>query len=142
MALAINTQSNAFGVVNMAKGSIVTDAVAAVAQTFTLGFNPRKITIINLTDRISDEWDEGMDLNAIYVNILGITAKLDADAGVTDTNYGALWGTVPVYMSLHTVANGTTTLEVTNGINVVGNTFSLTAATMVASKQFYWTAQG
>jgi hypothetical protein len=235
MALAINTQSNAFGVVNMAKGSIVTDAVAAVAQTFTLGFNPRKITIINLTDRISDEWDEGMDLNAIYVNILGITAKLDADAGVIDTNYGALWnpiavvtgtggptsavpydvapqsassliqmrasitgilakldldtgvtdtnytalwnpavatataiiasiagltakldadvlvadinyftlwGTVPVYMSLHTAAAGTTTLEVVNGINVVGNTFSLTAATMVASKQFYWTAQG
>jgi hypothetical protein len=235
MALAINTQSNAFGVVNMAKGSIVTDAVAAVAQTFTLGFIPRKITVTNLTDRICDEWDEGMDLNAIYVNILGITAKLDADAGVTDTNYGALWnpvavvtgaggptsavpydvapqaassliqmkasitgilakldadagvtdtnytalwnpstatnaaliasiagltakldadagvtdtnygalwGTVPVYMSLHTVANGTTTLEVTNGINVVGNTFSLTAATMVASKQFYWTAQG
>ena len=23
--------------------------------------------------------------------ITGITAKLDADAGVTDTNYGALW---------------------------------------------------
>jgi hypothetical protein len=61
---------------------------------------------------------------------------------VADINYFTLWGTVPVYMSLHTAAAGTTTLEVVNGINVVGNTFSLTAATMVASKQFYWTAQG
>jgi hypothetical protein len=31
------------------------------------------------------------DLAALRAAIIGITAKLDADAGVTDTNYGALW---------------------------------------------------
>ncbi len=31
------------------------------------------------------------DLAAIKASINGITAKLDADAGVTDTNYTSLW---------------------------------------------------
>lgn len=44
--------------------------------------------------------------------------------------------------SLHTVAAGTRTLETTNGIAVSGNTFTLTATTMVASKTFYWEALG
>ena len=39
--------------------------------------------------------------------------------------------------SLHTVAAGTVTLEATNGITVSGNTFTVTATTMVASKTFY-----
>ena len=43
----------------------------------------------NLSDRISDEWFEGMDEQSIYVAILGITAKLDADAGVTPTDFAA-----------------------------------------------------
>ena len=234
MALAINSQSNTFGIANIAEGYIVTDAVAAVAQTFTLGFAPRKIVFNNLTDRISDEWYEGMTETAIYNSIVGINAKLDADAGVTDTNYSALWNPVAVTTgtggptstppydvapqsassltlmqasiigvlkkldadagvtdtnytalwtpgaatvaalvasiagmnakldadagvtdtnyaatwnvsttrSLHTLAAGTRTLELTNGISVSGNTFALTAATMVASKEYYWTALG
>lgn len=234
MALAINSQSNTGGIANIAEGNIRTDAVAAVAQTFTLGFAPRKIVFNNLTDRISDEWYEGMTETAIYNSIIGITAKLDADAGVTDTDYTSLWTPVAVTTgtggptsnppydvapqlassltqmqasiigilkkldadggvtdtnyaalwtpgaatvaslvasiagfttkldadagvtdvnynstlavsttrSLHTVANGTRTLELTNGISVSGNTFTLTAATMVASKEYYWTALG
>lgn len=31
------------------------------------------------------------DLAALRASIVGITAKLDADATVTDTNYAALW---------------------------------------------------
>jgi hypothetical protein len=31
------------------------------------------------------------DLAALRAAIIGITAKLDADAGVTDTTYGSLW---------------------------------------------------
>ena len=42
--------------------------------------------------------------------------------------------------SLHNVATGTQTLETTNGIAVSGNTFTLTATTLVASKTFYWEA--
>jgi hypothetical protein len=44
--------------------------------------------------------------------------------------------------SLHEAANGVKTLETTNGIAVSGNTFTLTATTMVASKVFYWVAEG
>jgi len=213
MALTINLQENSMGIVNHATGNIVTDAVAAAAATITLGFAPRVVRFHNLTDRISDEWFAGMVENAIYVSLLGITAKLDADGGVTDTNYAALWnpasadltlmkaaivginakldadagvtGTnytslwtpgaataavlratiaginakldadggvtdtnfaalwdVAATRSLHTVANGTRTFDVTNGIAVDGNTFTLTATTMVASKQFYWEAIG
>ena len=177
MALAINSQSNTFGIANIAEGNIVTDTVAAVAQTFTIGFAPRKIIFNNLTDRVSDEWYEGMTENAIYNSIVGINAKLDADAGVTDTNYTALWTpgastvasitaamtgalakldadagvnstdyaatyTPTNTISLHSVAAGTVTYEKTNGIAVVDNTFSVTATTLAASKQFYWEAIG
>lgn len=106
MALSTNTQSNTTGVSNFAVGKVVTDGGAAAATTFTLGFTPRKVRFVNLTDRITDEWFEGM-----------------ASAS-----------------SLHTVAAGTVTLETTNGIAVSGNTFTVTATTMVASKTFYWVA--
>lgn len=106
MALSTNTQTNLSGVNNHAVGSVVTDSATAAAATFTLGFAPRVIRFHNLTDRISDEWYEGM----------------------------------AAYSSLHTVAAGTRTLETTNGISVSGNTFTVKAATMVASKTFAWEA--
>jgi hypothetical protein len=31
------------------------------------------------------------DLAALRAAIIGVNAKLDADAGVTDVNYGSLW---------------------------------------------------
>ncbi len=106
--LSPNTQSNAEGIVNIANGFVTTDAGTATAQTFTLGFAPRIVRFRNITDRISDEWYEGMSASN----------------------------------SIHTVAAGTVTLETTNGILVSGNTFTLTAATMVASKSYAWEAIG
>lgn len=106
MAFTSSTQTNTTGVSNFAVGKIVTDAAAAAAATITLGFTPRYVRFINLTDRITDEWYGGM-----------------ASAS-----------------SLHTVAAGTLTLETTNGIAVSGNTFTLTATTLVASKTYYWEA--
>lgn len=106
--LSPNTQTNAMGIINHANGYVTTDAGTATAQTFTLGFAPRIVRFHNLTDRISDEWFEGM-----------------ASAS-----------------SLHSVAAGTRTLEATNGIAVSGNTFTLTAVTMVASKSYAWEAIG
>ena len=213
MSLIISTQSNAEGVANSAVGQIVTDAVAAAAQTFTLGFAPRYIKFCNLTDGITDEWYDGMYESQIMVNLRGINAKLDADGTVTDTNYAALWnpasadlvvmrtsligmlakldadsavsGTnfaalwtpatatvaamkaainglnakldadggvndtdyaatwnVSLAQSQHSVIAGDKTFELTNGIAVVGNTFTVTATTMVASKSFFWLALG
>jgi len=106
MALTSSTQTNTNGVINRAIGKIVTDAAAAAAVTITLGFAPRRVLFVNLTDRITNEWFEGMDSAS----------------------------------SLHAVAAGTLTLETTNGIAVSGNTFTLTATTMAASKTFYWEA--
>ena len=108
MALSTDIQTNVMGIVNHAVGRAVTDATAAAATTFTLGFAPRVVRFHNLTDRISDEWFEGM-----------------ASAS-----------------ALHTVATGVRTLENTNGIAVSGNTFTLTATTMVASKTYAWEAIG
>ena len=214
MGIAVSSRrGNDYGISNYATASLVTDAVAAVAQTFDLGFEPRIIRFRNVTDRISDEWYSGMVRTAIYAAIIGITAKLDADsgvtdtnytalwtpvsmeyadmrtaiiginakldadAGVTDTNYGALWNpsdfTVAVLQasiaglttkldndagvtdtnynatwvvatsrSLHTIANGTVSLELTHGITVLGTTFTVDATTMVASKQFAFEALG
>lgn len=108
MALTTNTQSNANGISNFAVGQVVTDSASAAAATFTLGFIPRHIKFVNLTDRITDEWFEGMS----------------------------------AANSLHIVAAGTQTLETTNGITVSGVTFAVTATTMVASKSFFWLAEG
>jgi hypothetical protein len=108
MALTTNTQSNTMGVANHAVGQIVTDSGSAVDTTITIGFVPRVVRFHNLTDRISDEWFEGMS----------------------------------AFNSLHTVAAGTRTLETTNGISVSSNTFTVKAATILASKSFYWEAIG
>lgn len=109
MALTTNTRSQTMGVSNHAVGSVVTDAGAAADTTFTVGFIPRVVRFHNLTDRISDEWFEGMS----------------------------------AYNSLHTVAAGTVTLETTNGISVgTDGTFTVKAATIVASKTFAWEAIG
>lgn len=78
---------------------------------------------------------------ALKAAIAGINAKLDADGGVTDTNYAATWDAPAV--SVHTVANGTRTFELDNGI-VVGTdgTVTLNATMMAASKVFSWVAEG
>lgn len=109
MSLTTNTQSNSMGIYNRASGVVVTDAAAAAIAILQLGFLPRYVKFVNATDRITDEWFEGM-----------------ASAS-----------------SIHTVAAGTITLETTNGIAVgSGNTITLTAVTMVASKSYYWVAEG
>lgn len=109
MSLTTNTQSNSMGIYNRASGKIVSDASAAAIAVLQLGFLPRYVKFVNLTDRITDEWFEGMAAAS----------------------------------SLHEVAAGTKTLETINGITVgADNTITLTAATMVASKTFYWVAEG
>lgn len=107
MALTVNTQTNQNGISNLAVGKVTTDAGAAAATTFTLGFAPRRVFFVNITDRISDLWLEGMAAAS----------------------------------SLHVVAAGTQTLETTNGITVSGNSFTVTAATILASKTFHWYAE-
>jgi hypothetical protein len=84
-----NVSSQSFGVPNLAQGSIVTTSASAAAVTLTAGFIPRVIRFRNVTDRISDEWYAGIDEEAIYTAILGITAKLDSDGGITPTDFAS-----------------------------------------------------
>lgn len=39
--------------------------------------------------------------NLLAAAVNGITTKLDADAGVTDTNYTSLWGTQASIINTH-----------------------------------------
>lgn len=106
MAITTNTQDGFGGVPNHSTGYIVTDAGAAAGATIVCGFAPRLVRFHNLTDRISDEWIEGMAAAS----------------------------------SLHTIAAGTRTLELANGITVVNNGFAVNATTLLASKSFAWEA--
>lgn len=231
MSVITNLQTQTGGISNRSIGHIVTDAGAAAAYTVQLGYAPRHIRLLNFTDSITDEWFEDMPADALQASIYGMCLKLDADAGVvdtdytalwgralpvavnvsvstdltlidstyigqqaaikgicakldldtgvTDTNYGALWGSpaatavsikaaiaginakldldagvtdtnfaalwnASIVLSYHTVLNGTSSREAVNGfaIDDVNNTFTLTAATMVAGKTFYWVAEG
>jgi hypothetical protein len=109
MALTTNTKTYTAGISNHAVGRVVTDAGAAAATTFSVGFVPRVVRFHNLTDRISTEWYEGM----------------------------------AAYEALVTAAAGSRTLETTNGISVgADGTFTVKAATIIASKVFNWEAIG
>ena len=98
------TQSN--GVVNRAAGQFTTTSAAAAAASFTAGFIPRKVVVENVTDRIKDEWYEGIDEEAIYAALNGVLAKLDADVGVTPTDFAATCAPAG-----HTLAQLETSLE-------------------------------
>jgi len=109
--LSPNTQQNAGSIAQRAVGHVTTDAGTPANQTFTLGFVPTRIRWINATDRIALEWFNGM---------------------------GAA--------SLRTVANGTVTLDTSSFITAPitgpnsGFTFTILAADIPASKDFYWIA--
>lgn len=82
MALSTNTQSNAAGVLNHATGLVVTDSASAAAATFTCGFTPRIVRFRNVTDRISDEWYEGMASASSIHTVAAGTVTLEATNGI------------------------------------------------------------
>lgn len=87
MAITTNTQS-ASQIRNQAVGQVVTDAGAAAAATFTCGFLPRVVRFHNLTDRISDEWFEGMAAASSLHTVAAGTRTLEATNGITLTANG------------------------------------------------------
>lgn len=83
MPFTSSTQTNTNGVVNRAIGKIVTSSATAAAATISLPFTPRRVRFINLTDRIIDEWFEGMaPLSSLHTVAAG-TVTLEAVNGVT-----------------------------------------------------------
>lgn len=87
MALSTNTQT-ANAVRNHAVGRAITDAAAAAATTFTCGFTPRIVRFRNVTDRISDEWYEGMTAASSIHTVAVGTVTLETTNGITVTANG------------------------------------------------------
>lgn len=87
MALSTNTQS-ANQIRNHAVGRAITDATTAAAATFTCGFLPRIVRFHNVTDRISDEWFEGMAAASSLHTVAAGTRTLETSNGVTLTADG------------------------------------------------------
>lgn len=83
MPFTSSTQTNSNGVANAAFGKIVTSAAAAAAATLTLGFTPRQFRIINHTDRIVDEWLEGMAAAESLHTVAAGTQTLETVNGIT-----------------------------------------------------------
>ena len=83
MALTTDTRSQSGGIVNYAVGRIVTDAGAAAATTIDVGFVPRVVRFRNVTDRISDEWYEGMAAASSIHTVAAGTVTLEATNGIT-----------------------------------------------------------
>ncbi len=82
MAFTSSTQTNSSGVGNFAIGKIVTDGAAAAAATLTLGFTPRYFKLVNLTDRITDEWFEGMASASSLHSVAAGTMTLETTNGI------------------------------------------------------------
>jgi hypothetical protein len=80
--MTTNTQT-ASAIRNHAVGKAVTNADSATAATFTVGFTPRVVRFHNLTDRISDEWFEGMAAASALHTVAAGTRTLETSNGIT-----------------------------------------------------------
>ena len=84
--LTTNVMSETMGIANMAVGRAVSNADVAIAQTFTVGFTPRYVKFVNLTDRITDEWYEGMAADSAIETAAAGSMTLETAGGITVGN--------------------------------------------------------
>lgn len=87
MAYTTNTNSM-HQVRNNTIGQVVSDAGAAADTTFVIGYRPRVVRFINLTDRSTLEWFEGMADDSALLTVAAGTRTLITTAGVTPTQNG------------------------------------------------------
>jgi hypothetical protein len=93
MGIATSAINNSQGVVNRTIEYFTTDAVAAVDTTFAFGFKPRMVKFVNLTDRITNEWFEGMAAAYALKTIAAGTRTLEVTGGITVNATGTV--TIP-----------------------------------------------
>jgi len=79
------TQSKTYdsGIVQRAQGRYLDDAGTPGAMAITLGFTPRYVRVINLTDRIEFEWFEGMTATHALKTVAAGTRTLETSGGIT-----------------------------------------------------------
>lgn len=80
MGIATSAINTGNGVLNRTIQFFTTDAVAAADTTFNFGFKPRAVEFVNLTDRITEEWFEGMAATNVLHTIAAGTRTLDANS--------------------------------------------------------------
>lgn len=78
-----STFSQADGVERYAVGRYLDDAATPAAASITLGFKPRCVRWHNLTDRISEEWFEGMAADSALHTVAAGTRTLATSGAVT-----------------------------------------------------------
>lgn len=90
MAVTIVSQVNSEDIVNLVTGKLTSDAGAAAAFTISVGFTPRHVKLVNITDVLIDEWHDGMAANTalhqvgstgVVTSATGITVNLPANDG-------------------------------------------------------------
>jgi len=80
MGIATASINAGNGVLNRTVEAFTTDAVAAVDTTFNFGFKPRLVQVINLTDRITEEWYEGMAATNTLLTVAAGTRTIDTNS--------------------------------------------------------------
>ena len=135
------TQTNDNGASYRAQGRHLNDAAAA-AVVLSLGFVPRYVQVVNLTDRISYEWYEGMAAGTTLKTAANGDRTLDTsdvaisvDAGSGDQDGAA--GTPDAGTSVIT----TNTATAIPGI-APGGLVTIAAAVVLEDKQLTWVAIG
>lgn len=80
------------GLFRMRSGAILDDAESPAAASVALGFRPRMIRVINITDRIEYEWLEGMASATSLKTVAAGTRTLEAAEGPTVATDGMTIG--------------------------------------------------
>ena len=90
MGIATSTLNASNGVLNRTVQAFTTDAVTAADTTFNFGFKPRLVQFINLTDRITEEWFEGMAATNVLHTVAAGTRTIDANSLIVVNSDGTV----------------------------------------------------
>lgn len=136
MALSGSTARQSESISNHTTLFFTTDATAAVKTYVHLGYVPRYVRFVNLTDRIIDEFWKGMTADNSLHTLANGTVSLAGSGGITLED-----GTAVSVANSVIMPDQTLVLQPVSGVQYVSG-FSVPAALMVASKSFAVTAIG
>lgn len=90
MGIATSTINASNGVLNRTIQAFTTDAVTAADTIFNFGFKPRLVQFVNLTDRITEEWFEGMAATNVLHTVAAGTRTIDANSLIVVNSDGTV----------------------------------------------------
>lgn len=85
----VSAQANSDGVRHHASGS-ETGTYTAADYTITLGFVPKYVKVVNVTDRITQEWWYGMTAGNFLETAADGTRTLETDSGILVNSDGTV----------------------------------------------------